>query len=68
MAEAQRTHLRTIEGPKGKAEIFEILRSTNADATVGGEVVDYEIVFNNQSQTVRALGEASLVAEELAGR
>jgi len=68
MTEAQRTHLHTVEGPKGKAEIFEILQSTNDDATVGGEVVDYEIVFNNQSQRVRALGEASLVAEELAGR
>jgi hypothetical protein len=67
MAAEERTHLRTIEGPNGKAEIFEILRSSNPDAAIGGEVVDYEIVFNNQSQRVRALGEASLVAEELAG-
>jgi hypothetical protein len=67
MASEERTHLRTIEGPNGKAEIFEVMRGANEDATVGGDVVDYEVVFDNRSQRVRALGEASLVAEELAG-
>lgn len=69
MAEATRTSLRTIEGLKGKAQIFEVLQNSNNEATVGGEVVDYEVVFNDEAHRVRALGEASLVAEDLvAGR
>jgi hypothetical protein len=67
MAEATRTLLRTVEGPKGKAEIYEILEASNSDATVGGEVVNYEVMFNNETHSARALGEASIVAEELAG-
>ncbi|HTE84749.1 MAG TPA: hypothetical protein VK821_08445 [Dehalococcoidia bacterium] len=67
MVEPTRTLLRTIEGPKGKAEIYEILQASNTDATIGGEVVDYEVIFNNEAHPARALGEASLVAEELAG-
>jgi hypothetical protein len=67
MTEPTRTLLRTIEGPKGKAEIYEILQVSNSDVTVGGEVVDYEVVFNNEAHKARALGEASIVAEELAG-
>jgi hypothetical protein len=67
MAEPERTHLRTVEGPNGTAEIFEVQRGPNTDAAVGGDVVDYEVVFNQQTQKVAALGEASLIAEELAG-
>jgi hypothetical protein len=67
MPEATRTLLRTIEGPKGKAEVYEILEASNSDATIGGEVVNYEVRFNNETRSARALGEASLVAEELAG-
>ena len=67
MADSTRTLLRTIDGPKGKAEIYEILEASNNDATVGGEVVNYEVIFNDQAHKARALGEASIVAEELAG-
>jgi hypothetical protein len=67
MTEATRTLLRTIDGPRGKAEIYEILEASNSDVTVGGEVVNYEVLFNNEKHPARALGEASLVAEELTG-
>ena len=67
MAEPTRTLLRTIEGPKGKADIYEILQASSSVDTVGGEVVDYEVIFNNETHKARALGEASIVAEELAG-
>jgi hypothetical protein len=67
MAEATRTLLHTVDGPNGRAEIYEILEESNDDATVGGEVVNYEVIFNNQAHRARALGEASIVAEELAG-
>jgi hypothetical protein len=66
MNEPTRTLLRTVEGPKGKAEIYEVLQA-NSDITVGGEVVNYEVLFSGEVHPARALGEASIVAEELAG-
>ncbi|MEX2598661.1 MAG: hypothetical protein WD533_03290 [Dehalococcoidia bacterium] len=50
-----------VEGPKGKAEVFEI----QPDATA--LMSEYEVSFGGKVQTLMTLGEASIVAHELAG-
>lgn len=57
------TLLTTIEGPKGKAEIFEIVQPVES----GGQRFEYEVRYNAESQVCKALGEAYIVAGELAG-
>ena len=58
------TLLTTIEGPKGKAEIFEIVQPVES----GGQRFEYEVRYNDkESQVCKALGEAYIVAGELAG-
>jgi hypothetical protein len=53
----------TIEGPKGSAEIVEIMRPT------GGSVVEieYAVVFGGQRTGFRSLGEAHILANQLTG-
>jgi hypothetical protein len=68
MAIPTRTLLRTVEGPKGKAAIYEVMQESDNASPVAEESVEYEVVCNEQTHMVRALGEASIVAEELAGR
>jgi hypothetical protein len=68
LATPTRTLLRTVDGPKGKAEIFELMQESGNGNSTGEEIVEYEVVCNQQTHKVRALGEASIVAEELAGR
>jgi len=48
-----------IEGPKGKAEIFEKLVGT---------IIEYTIRCNGQEKTVNNLGEAYIDAGEWAGK
>jgi len=52
--------LRAVEGPKGKAEIFEVQED-------GSTRVVYEVRFNGQTQRCLAMGEAFITAGELAG-
>jgi hypothetical protein len=49
-----------IEGPKGKAEIFEFV-STAAQA------LEYQVKFNDETKVFNNLGEAYLMAGELSG-
>ena len=68
MSEPNRIFRRSFEGPKGKADLFEVNQTTSDEEAVGGvagDTVYYEVVFNNQTQMVAAIGEAALVAEEL---
>ncbi len=68
MTEPNRIFRRSFEGPRGRADLFEVnLTEDDEDAVggVAGETVYYEIVFNNETQRVAAIGEATLVAEEL---
>jgi hypothetical protein len=53
----------TIEGPKGKAEVFEVQNDTGNNV-----VTEYEVTFGQQQERVPALGHAVIVAEELVGR
>ena len=66
MAE-ERTHITTIEGPKGKAEVYELSDTPTGTVTSGVASSTYEIVFGNERQITLTLGEASIVAHELAG-
>lgn len=57
------TLVTTVEGPKGKAEIFEIAQPEPS----GGQRFVYRVRFNSQEQECKALGEAYITAGELAG-
>lgn len=47
-----------IQGPKGKAEIFEY---------AVGTILEYRVTFDDESKTFNNLGEAYIEAGELAG-
>ena len=53
----------TVEGPKGKADIFEIPKPMPS----GGQQFEYEVRFQGQIQACKALGEAYIIAGELSG-
>jgi hypothetical protein len=55
--------IEAFEGAKGRSEVYEIV---GRDAT-GIEQVTYEIMFNGQQQHVQSMGEASILAADLAG-
>jgi hypothetical protein len=55
--------IEAFEGPKGRSEVFEIV---GKDA-LGIEQVAYEVLFNEQRHEVQSMGEASILASELAG-
>jgi len=61
----QRELLRTFEGPKGKADVYEIIGEESG--RVGVEKVEDEIVFGSDRQTVGTMGEAAIIATELTG-
>ena len=63
MTTDNRMFIEAFEGPKGRSEVFEIV---GKDAT-GIEQVTYEITFNGQQQHVQSMGEASILAADLAG-
>jgi hypothetical protein len=53
----------TLDGPLGKAEIYEVPLA-NAD---GGLQLQYEVLYDGQTEVYKALGEAYLVAGEKSG-
>jgi hypothetical protein len=53
------TAVTVVEGPKGKAEIFELWSP--------GKAMEYEVHFNGQVQTYKSLGEAYIEAGEKTG-
>jgi hypothetical protein len=53
----------TVEGPKGTAEIFEI-EVPDTGQTIE---VEYAVVFQGQRHGFPSMGEAHLLANELAG-
>lgn len=64
---AERTLITAIEGPKGKAEVWEIAEVQTGTVTSGVATSTYEIVCGSEKQTTLTLGEASIVAHELSG-
>lgn len=52
-----------VQGPKGKAEVFEEPETFPG----GGQRFTYSVVFNGQKQTFKSMGEAYIVAGELSG-
>jgi hypothetical protein len=58
---ATKTSLTVIEGPKGKAELFEVADESTTVAT------EYLVEFNGASQTYQTMGEAYIEAGEMAG-
>lgn len=65
--EITRELVTVVEGPKGKAEIFEIIKPSPPEMAQEGQLVEYEVRFGSDSQVFKALGEAYLVAGELSG-
>jgi len=64
MTTDNRMFIEAFEGPKGRSEVYEIV---GKDAT-GIEQVTYEITFDGQlQQKVESMGEASILAADLAG-
>ena len=61
----ERQFIEAFEGPRGKAEVFEVV--TPPAAGIGVEKVEYEVVIKGQSHTVLSMGEASILACELSG-
>jgi hypothetical protein len=66
MAE-ERTFITTIEGPKGKAEVWEVTEGSSTTATSGVATSMYEVLCGSTKETVPTLGEASIIAHELSG-
>ena len=64
---ADKSLVAVIEGPKGKAEVFEVNGEPVGTATSGTLHTMYEVVHGGKAQSVMTLGEASIVAHELAG-
>ena len=64
MDEASRELLRTFEGPRGKADVFEIV---GTEGRRGVEQVEYEVVYGNDRRMVGTMGEAAIIATELTG-
>ena len=60
-----RQFITAFEGPSGKAELFEVVRTFADRPHV--EEVQYEVAFNGESQFRLTIGEASILACELSG-
>ncbi|MEK7215254.1 MAG: hypothetical protein AAB289_06640 [Chloroflexota bacterium] len=52
-----------VDGPKGKAEVFEVAKALES----GGQQFEYDVRFGGTSQVCKSLGEAYITAGELAG-
>ena len=57
------TLLTALDGPKGKAEIFEVVETVSS----GGQRFEYEVHNQGQVQRFLTLGEAYITAKEAAG-
>ena len=64
-AKLAREFIESFEGPKGKADLYEVVKTSPARPHV--EEVEYEVVFRGASQSRLTIGEASILACELAG-
>lgn len=65
---ADRELITVIEGPKGRAEVYEVSEGgSTTSATSGVMSSSYEVVCGSATETVMTLGEASIVAHELSG-
>lgn len=53
----------TIEGPKGSADILEIMRPVEG----AGTEIEYSVVFNGERTDFRSLGEAHILANQVTG-
>ncbi len=60
---ADETLVTAVEGPHGKAEIYEIPQQFAG----GGQRFEYEVRFNNAKEMYKSLGEAYITAGEKAG-
>ena len=56
---SSRTLLTTVEGPKGKADLFEVVDS--------GPQPSYEVTCGSTTQIFKSMGEAYITAGELVG-
>lgn len=65
--EMEETLLTTVEGPKGSAEIIEVIKPAPKEMALDGQLVEYQVRFDGKTQTFMALGEAYVVAGELSG-
>ena len=61
----QREFIEAFEGASGKAELYEVVKTFSNRPHV--EDVEYEILFNGESQFRLTIGEASILACELSG-
>ena len=60
-----REHYFTIEGPKGRVEVFEVVEAASSPGSSFDPV--YEVVGQGQTTQYSSEGEAITVAQELAG-
>ena len=60
-----REFIEAFEGAQGKADLFEVVKTNPARPHV--EEVEYEVVFNGQTEVRLTVGEASILACELSG-
>ena len=60
-----RDFIEVFEGPNGKAELFEVVKTFSDRPHV--EEVAYEIVFGGKTDTRMTIGEASILACDLSG-
>ena len=56
---ANETPVTVVEGPKGKAEIFELWSP--------GKAMEYQVRFGGRTETYKSLGEAYITAGERTG-
>jgi len=56
---SSRTLLTTVEGPKGKADLFEVVGSDPQPS--------YEVISGGTTQSFKSMGEAYITAGELVG-
>ena len=63
MPEVREEIVDTIEGPKGTADILEIMRPVAGS----GVEVEYAVVYGGQRTELRSVGEAHALANQLTG-
>ena len=57
---AESESVAVVEGPKGKAEIFEVWEN--------GRLIEHQVHFNGQVESYPNIGEAYIVAGEKTGK
>ncbi len=63
MTQDNKMFIEAFDGKNGRAEVFEVV---GKDAR-GIEQVTYQVLFNEQRHEVPSMGEASILASDLAG-